>query len=102
PQLLANNAPESLFQWFGARADVVAQGFVDQRLVIAAAGRVHLIAKPVDDILIEPYGDANFVWMGLNDRAAYAVCEVVLFSHVPECMHNRMHNARFVHAEPRR
>src|SRR5690606_27089963 len=57
-----------------------AQGFVDQCLVVAAAGIVDLGSEPIEDIVINANGNAGLYGSGLDDGAALTLGEVILFA----------------------
>jgi hypothetical protein len=77
-QLLAQHAPQRRLEVGAALAlDVLAQGLVDEGLVVAAAA--HPSAEPLDDVRIKP--DRDSLLVALDDGAALAVGEVVLVAH---------------------
>ena len=57
PELLAKDAPNGTLERFGPTSGVLTQRVVDERLVAAAPGRVHLLPKPVDQVVVE--ADSN-------------------------------------------
>jgi len=80
-EFFADDAAEGGFEGFVGAADVLAQGFVDQRLVVAAAGFVDLMTEPVENIVIEPDGDPGFPLGNREHRAALAFAEIVFTLH---------------------
>jgi hypothetical protein len=38
---------------------VAAQAFVNERLIVAPAGAFHLVAEPLQNLIVEPNGDAR-------------------------------------------
>lgn len=77
-QFLPQHAAQRALQVPTALArDVLAQGFVDQGLVVSTAS--YAIAEPLDDVRIEANGDSFL--RGLDDGAALALGEVVFVAH---------------------
>jgi hypothetical protein len=50
-KLFADNAAEYIFDRLTLVGDEAAQSFVDKRLIVTAAGRVHLLLEPVEQIV---------------------------------------------------
>jgi len=83
PQLFSNNATQEFFQGFLGRVDVVVQGAIDQRLITTATGPMSLLAKPLQDIIVETDRDPRFARRRGQNRSALAFAEIILFSHAP-------------------
>jgi len=58
-ELFADDAAKSGLQWLLRASNVLPQSVVDQTLIVTAAGPIHLLTKPVEDIVIEPDGDSR-------------------------------------------
>src|SRR5579862_6357379 len=58
-EFVPDDAPENGLERFLFVAHKCAQCFIDERLVVSAAGVVNLLAKPVQDVLIEADGIAG-------------------------------------------
>jgi hypothetical protein len=80
-QFLTDHAPQGVFERRLVALDVVAQGRVDEALVVPAPGSIHLITIPINDVGIQPDGDAGLERRGGQDRAALAFAEVVALFH---------------------
>jgi hypothetical protein len=50
----SNDTPQSLLQRFLSLPDEPAQYLVDERLVIPAACLIHSLAKPVQNVIVQP------------------------------------------------
>src|SRR6266853_512157 len=85
-EFVSNYTPQSGLQRLLLLAHVVAQRFVQKRLVVAATGVVNLLAKPVQNVLVEPDGDAGFSRRDPQDRATPALAEVIFLLHSPSCI----------------
>src|SRR5271157_2784923 len=80
-QLLADDAAERGFQRLLYAPNVLPKSGVDQALIVAAAGPVHLLPKPVENVVIEPYGDSGLALGHRHDGSAFCVAEVVFTFH---------------------
>jgi hypothetical protein len=83
-EFFADDTAEGVFEGFPiglVLLDIVAEDVVDEGLVVAAACEVHLLAKPVEDVVVEADGDAGFVGGEGADWAAFALAEVVVGFH---------------------
>lgn len=47
--------------------DMLSQGIIDHDLVVAAAGFMHLMPEQVQDIRVNPDGNAGFLGLGRDD-----------------------------------
>ena len=61
--------------------EVLPQRAIDQRLIISTSLLFHLLAKPLDNILINPNSDPCFSSGWSNDRATRACRKIVLVLH---------------------
>src|SRR5262249_49193343 len=76
-ELFADHAPQRPFERLALLGDEFAQSEVDQRLVVAAAGRMDLFAKPCEDVVVEADRDPSLAGGHGHDRPAFAPSEVV-------------------------
>src|ERR1019366_8347725 len=60
PQFLADDSSDCRLQRFASTCDVLKERIVDQRLIVAAAGVVHLLAEPIQNAIVEADGHARF------------------------------------------
>src|ERR1700719_2516428 len=82
-EFVSNYTPQSGLQRLLLLAHEVAQRFVKKGLVVPATGVVNLLAKPVQNVLVEPDGDTGFSRRDPQDRAAPALAEVIFLLHSP-------------------
>jgi hypothetical protein len=61
---------------------VLTQRFIDQSLVVAAAGRIHLPAKSFQDVFVQADGDAGLAGRHSHDSAALALGEIKFLFHI--------------------
>jgi hypothetical protein len=83
-EFFADNAAQGVFEGFPIGfilLDIVAEDVVDEGLVVAAACEVNLLAKPIEDVVVEADGDASFVGGEGADWASFALAEVVVGFH---------------------
>jgi len=59
--------------------NVFPQRLVDQRLIVAAASLVDLVAKPVQNVGVDADGDTRLAGGRLHDGSAFGVVEIMLF-----------------------
>src|SRR5208283_1395730 len=81
PEFLADDAAKRGFQRLLGAANVLPKGVVDQALIVAAAGPVHLLPKPVENVVIKPDGNSSLALWHRHDGAAFCVAEVVFTFH---------------------
>ena len=81
-QFLAKHAPQGRFQWLDLSANVLFQGIIDPRLVIAAARGVDLCFEPLDDVIIQSDGDPRLARRQGAYRTTARLREVVFLSHI--------------------
>jgi hypothetical protein len=80
-QFLADHASERLLERPRFVRDVFAECLVDQGLIVASAGRVHLTTEPLDYILVEANGDSRLAGVGCDHGTALAFGKVELTTH---------------------
>src|SRR5579871_369884 len=78
-EFFADDAAESLLEGFGSVLDVAAQDFVDEGLVVAAAGSFDLAAKPIQGVRIQANRDASFA-AGSGDYCSSLGAAKVIFT----------------------
>ncbi len=59
-ELFSNYATKGFLQGFTRALYVLAEDFIDEGLVVAAASTLDLVAEPRKDLFIYPDGDAGF------------------------------------------
>jgi hypothetical protein len=80
-ELLPNDVPQLLLDRVLAPANVLAQGVIHQGLVVASPRCVHLSAKPVQNLVIDPDGNAGLTGgQGINS-SPYAFAKIIVFLH---------------------
>src|SRR5262249_10918837 len=79
-QLFANDAANGPFQTL--IVNVRLEGFVDQTLVVAAATFINLGAKPLNDFVIEAYGDTGLARFGGNNRSPSGLGKIIFSFHM--------------------
>jgi len=57
--------------------DVSVEYFVEERLVVAAAGTFDLVTEPVEDFRIETNGDASLAARSRDNRAAFSTARII-------------------------
>src|ERR1039458_6485901 len=57
------------------------KSIIDQALIVASTGAVHLLSKPVEKIVIEPDRDSGLALGHLHNRSALCAAEVVFTFH---------------------
>ena len=55
---------------------------VDEGLIVPAARVMDLVAKPLENVVVNPDCDSSLAWRGLDDRATFASAEIVFFLHL--------------------
>jgi len=78
-QLFSDPSALSVFKRAIPISNVFSQCFVDQRLVIATTGLMHLIAKPIQDIGIYADGDVRFAGKRLYNRSTFSIARITFF-----------------------
>ena len=58
-QLLTNNAAKRFLERLIRAFHLPAQTFVDERLIVASSGAFHLVANPLQNLIVEANGDAR-------------------------------------------
>lgn len=76
-QFLTHHASHDFFERLCMRLDIFTQGVVDQRLVVAAARGMHLVTKPLQDVVIDPDRDARLAMHYRIDGATRSLAEVI-------------------------
>jgi hypothetical protein len=79
-EFFTDNAAQGVFEGFPIGfilLDIVAEDVVDEGLIVSATCEMNLLAKPVEDVVVEADGDAGFVGAEGSNRAAFALAEVV-------------------------
>src|SRR5581483_7327214 len=87
-QFLTQDATQSRFERFVCRLNVLSESSIDLRLITAATGRMHLLAKPPQHVIVDTDGDPCLPGGRLQDRAALSTRKVVLCFHdsPPYCL----------------
>ena len=80
-ELFANDAPKSLFKRLLGPVHMLAQDFVDESLVVAAARELDLLAEPDKNVVIKADGDPCFSSRDPNDGTAPGFAEIVFTLH---------------------
>ena len=78
-QFLPDHLPQGLFQRLILMPDIGPQGVIHHGLVVAAAAGVHLLPEPVQEIGVDPDGDAGLARLIRNLRAALPLAEIISF-----------------------
>jgi len=81
-QFFTNNAAESGFERLFRPANVLPQGFIDERLIVSAPGSFHLASEPGEDFRVEADGDSGFPAGDGNDGSPLCIPETVFTSHL--------------------
>lgn len=86
-ELFAQDAPKDLLERLVAPLDVLTESKIDEALVVPAPRIMDLGSEPLQDIFIEPDGNAHFPLRDRNYRSALPLAEIVLFAHLhhPSC-----------------
>jgi len=58
-QLFTDNAPKRFLERLIRAFHVPAQTFVDERLIVASARAFHLVAEPLQNLIVQANGDAR-------------------------------------------
>lgn len=82
PKLFPDHPSEGLLQGLSNPRDVVSNRRVEQSLVVAAAGGVGLLFKPLQKVVVDADRDPCLAGGNRDDRPALCLAEVVFFSHL--------------------
>ena len=75
PQFFSNDSPDRRrVHGSGGAAEVLAEGFIDHRLVTAARG-VRAVSERLEQVVVQVDGDARFAWLR-DHRASLRLAEV--------------------------
>jgi hypothetical protein len=80
--LLPDDPPENVFQRPVLPGDVLAEGLVDQGLVVPAALFLDLGSEPFQDVPVQADGDSFFGVSGGEWRASPASLEIISLLHI--------------------
>src|SRR5271167_91881 len=80
-QFFPDDAAKRGFQRLLCAPNVLPKSVVDKALVVTTAGPVHLLPKPVENVVIEPDGDSGLALRHRHDGSAFCVAEVVFTFH---------------------
>ena len=83
PQFLSYDSADCRFQRFASTCDVLKERIIDQRLIVSAAGLIDLLAEPIQDFVVEAYGNPRFPGRSGNHRPPFCLREVVFTLHKP-------------------
>jgi hypothetical protein len=75
---LSNDAAKSFFERLHLSLNVFPEGFVDQALIVAAAGSVYLRTKPIKDIVIQANRDPGLAIPGRSNCPSLSFAEIEL------------------------
>jgi hypothetical protein len=83
-ELLANDASKRIRKTILARTHVLPQRAIDQGLVVTPTGRVNLLAKPPQNVIVYSDGDARLTWWCLENSTPFPSTEIVLVLHITQ------------------
>lgn len=79
--LLAHHASKRLFQRLPFGRYIFSERLIHHDLIAAASGSVNLILEPIEDISVNPDGDARLPRRDSHDGSALTFAEIVFFFH---------------------
>src|SRR5712692_2977154 len=80
-ELFPDHPAQRRFQRLLSAPDVLSQRLVDQSLIVTSASPIHLLAKPVQNIIIQPDRDSGLALRNRDDWSAFASAEIVFTLH---------------------
>jgi hypothetical protein len=80
-EFLADDPAQCRFQRLATATHEIPKGLINETLVIASAALIHLVSKPLEDILIQPNSDSHFAGWNRQYGSALAFSEIVFLPH---------------------
>jgi hypothetical protein len=80
-EFLADHPAQRRFKRLATASHEISQSLIDKTLIVAATRLIHLVSKPLEDILIKPNGDTRLTLWNRHDGASLALAEVVFLPH---------------------